>query len=106
MSRGRPHLRVVPTTAPEVERNIRSDYYFNSNLIKTNRGRWPLNAAKTVFGNLRSNKYEATHAEVYNEATGKLYAVLRRTMEGNVKPLFQKPFKASEMPPKREKVVK
>jgi hypothetical protein len=98
----KPRLKVVPTSHPETERLIRTDFYRRLEIVKVNRGRWPLNGAKQVFEHLRTNKYEATHAEVYNEGNGKLYAVLKRDMDGNVRTLFESKYKPSELPPPRE----
>jgi hypothetical protein len=64
--------------------------------VKTIRSGKALRAMQNAFGYMRQNVYEADVAEVYHSDHGKLYGVLRRTVEGQVKPLFEEPLKKGE----------
>jgi hypothetical protein len=64
--------------------------------VKIIRSGKALRAMQNAFGYMRQNVYEADVAEVYHNDHGKLYGVLRRTVEGQVKPLFEEPLKKGE----------
>jgi hypothetical protein len=70
-------------------RPVRTVYYHLREAVKITASGKPLNAAANCLRYLRKNTYEATHAEVYSTTTGKLYAVMKRDMHGNVHTLFE-----------------
>lgn len=75
------------------QRTVRIDFYSNFHatiLIKVNRAKYAINACLNAFHHLRTNHYsEAVLAEVYDETTGKLYAVIKKDHVGNLHALFE-----------------
>lgn len=55
---------------------VRTVYYNRKEVVKTIAAGSPINAVKNCVGYMRTNKYDATHAEVYNTANGHLYGVV------------------------------
>jgi hypothetical protein len=76
---------------------IKTVYYLGRKVVRTNRSGKPLPACGNCLQYLRSNKYEATHAEVYDMFTGKLYSVQKLDVHGNVHTLFQLKFSPNEV---------
>lgn len=70
-------------------RPIRTVYYHRNDVVKIIASGRSLHASARCVIYLRRNTYEATHAEVYSTETGKLYAVVKRDMNGNVHTLFE-----------------
>lgn len=74
---------------------VRTVYYRGRDVVKTIAAGKQLNAVKNCVGYMRTNKYEATHAEVYDTDNGKLYGVVKRDVKGNCHVLYEhKPSKA------------
>jgi hypothetical protein len=71
------------------ERHVRTVYYRGKEVVKEIASRWPLNAVKNCVGYMRKNTYEATVAEVYSTTHGRLYAVLKRDVDGNMRILYE-----------------
>jgi hypothetical protein len=76
---------------------IKTVYYRGRAVVRTIRSAKPAWACGRCVVYLRANKYEATHAEVYDMFKGKLYSVQKLDMHGNVHTLFQHEFKPSEV---------
>lgn len=73
-------------------RNIVTSYYLDLHgeyLMKSNRASYPETAFSRACDHLRKNSYSAMVAEIRNEETGKLYAVIVRNIRGIVKVHFQ-----------------
>lgn len=89
---GRPNSRGEAIRLP-----VLTVYYRVNSVVKTNRSGRPLNAVKNCVGHMRTNQYEATHAEVYHSENGRLYGVVRRDVEGNLKVLYEHKFRKNEI---------
>lgn len=61
---------------------IRTVYYLDGQIVKINRAAYANRAVVNCIALMQSNKYEANVAEVFNEDTGTLYAVIRCTVNG------------------------
>jgi hypothetical protein len=77
-------------------RAIRTDYYREKELVRRIASSWPINAVKNCVGYMRLNTYEATHAEVYSEKNGDLYAVIRNDVHGNTHIVYENPVTEQE----------
>lgn len=55
---------------------VRTVYYNRKEVVKTIAAGSSINAVKNCVGYMRTNKYDATHAEVYDTSNGKLYGVV------------------------------
>lgn len=75
---------------------IKSVYYQGREVVKKNSSSNPLRCASRCLEHLRLNSYEATHAEVFDETTGTLHAVLKRDVKGNIHVLYERPLTKSE----------
>ena len=64
-------------TGPILLRAIRTDYYNGKELIKTNRATYPNSAVLRCVDHMQLNDYGATTAEVFDEDTGELHAVVK-----------------------------
>lgn len=62
------------------DRNIQTDYYRGSFLVKSNLALHANKAVEYAVRYMRSNKYEATHAEVYDRKTAKQHSALRNAL--------------------------
>lgn len=67
--------------------SIRTDYYFGGKIVKVTRSLHANSASKNCFDHMQTNDYEATVAEVYDEDTGELHAVIRRRVGGEADPV-------------------
>lgn len=70
-------------------RNIVTKYYFRREVKKVNRSVHPDRAVLNCIYHLQRNDYEASIAEVVNEETGKLYAVVTRNINGKITIRYQ-----------------
>jgi hypothetical protein len=92
-------LALVPRHQPEPEegtRPIQTVYYEDirgRHPVKITRSRWALNAVPNCVKRMQLNEYGATLAEVYDTETGELHAVIRHTMDREIKILFQREVK-------------
>jgi hypothetical protein len=77
-------------------RAIRTDYYFKREIVKTTHAVYAFNAVPNCIGHLQTNQYGATTAEVFNEVTGKLHAVIRRSVQGEIHIVFKEKVKEGE----------
>lgn len=68
--------------APQPKRQIRTNYFFGKELVKTTMALYPNRAVPTCVDHVQFNNYEATHAEVFDERTGELHAVVKRHIGG------------------------
>lgn len=64
-------------------RPIRTDYYRRSKLVKSTHSTWANNAVGNAVKHMRSQRYDSSHCEVYDQTTGELHAVLRYFMGKN-----------------------
>jgi hypothetical protein len=78
-------------------------FYHGKKVVKRIRSAYPLNAASNLVPHMRRNSYGADTAEVYSTANGKLYAVMRRSVDGNLRTVFEAEYKPSEEPPSHRK---
>lgn len=69
-----------------------SVFYRGRAVVKTNRAYHANSASQACFGHMRSNRYEATHAEVYDERDGVLHAVFKRTTDDKLITLFKREY--------------
>mgnify|MGYP003575880546 CR=1 FL=1 len=65
-----------------VVRTIKTVFYYGKQVVKTNKASHANRAVLHCVNHMQLNTYEATHAEVYDEETGVLHAVIRRTIKG------------------------
>jgi hypothetical protein len=92
----RPALRLVTN---ETTRPVLTTYYEDlkaKKVVRRNRSSAPLRAMELCLRHMRRNNYDARLAEVYDETTGKLYGVMKRTADGQVHPVFEEPLKKGE----------
>lgn len=78
------------------DRNIRAVFYKDfqaRTALKVNKGKHPERMVLRCIAHMRKNTYEAVLAEVFNDNTGKLHAVVKRRINGDVEILFQEEFK-------------
>jgi hypothetical protein len=68
---------------------VRTVYYRGKQVVKKTASGRPDNAVPNCVRHMRKNEYEATVAEVYHTDDGKLYAVMRRDVQGNLHILYQ-----------------
>lgn len=61
---------------------IKTTFYNGRNLLKVNHAKHANAAVVRAVGHMQTNHYGATVAEVYDESTGELHAVLTRSMKG------------------------
>jgi hypothetical protein len=66
-------------------RPIRTDYYFNNKLVRTNRAKHPNSAILRCIDHMQLNSYGATSAEVYDENRSELHAVVTRSISNKPK---------------------
>ena len=70
-------------------RNIVTKYYFRREVMRINRSVHPDRAVLNCIYHLQRNDYQASIAEVVNEDTGKLYAVVTRNINGKITIRYQ-----------------
>lgn len=63
-------------------RNIRTVYYQGKNSVKTNKAVYANSAVLCCVNHMQLNSYAATTAEVFDEMSGVLHAVIRRPVNG------------------------
>lgn len=68
---------------------VRTVYYRGREVVRIIAAGSPLNAVKNCVGYMRTNRYEATHAEVYSTENGKLYGVVKTDIHGNCKIMYE-----------------
>lgn len=89
----RTNLKLVHS-APEKRKRkltVRTVFYFGKKVVKKIPSGSGLNAVANCTKHMRRNTYKAQIAEVYDTAGGgKLYAVMRRSADGNLRTIFQR----------------
>lgn len=75
---------------------VKTVYYNGKDAVKITRAGQPLRAMELALRHMRRNEYGATLAEVYHNENGKLYGVMKRTVDAQVHPVFQAPLKKGE----------
>lgn len=80
---------------PQRRLPVRTDFYrgTNSKLVRKIHSGAPINAIANCTKHMRRNSYEADAAEVYDLRNGKLYAVMRRSVDGNVRTVWEAEYK-------------
>lgn len=64
-------------------RSIKTVYYLGRSVVKINRAAHDNSAVLRCIDHMQLNDYAATSAEVFDENTGTLHAVIRRVMNTN-----------------------
>lgn len=62
------------------KRPIRTDYYQGKQRVRTTRAAAARRAVPLAVMHMQANDYAATAVEVYDETTGKLFAVMRSSL--------------------------
>lgn len=75
---------------------IKAIYRRGKEVVKINSAGTGTNAVPRCVMHMRANDYAATVAEVHNERNGKLYAVVKRTVDGNVHILYENKYREGE----------
>lgn len=75
---------------PILYRTIRTVYYFRKGEVKTNTAKHANRAVLHCVNHMQLNTYGATHAEVYDDHSGVLHAVIRRALNGDVHILYKR----------------
>jgi hypothetical protein len=76
---------------PKNKKNIIINYWGASGAgvpLQSNRAKNPDTAIDRAFSHMRANDYEAFVAEVFNEVTGELLAVITHSVVGEIRTMF------------------
>ena len=65
-----------------MKRPVQAIFYNQNKAIRTNNSLYPNNAVCNALRHMQINQYDASHVEVFNTETGKLYAVIKWTRVG------------------------
>jgi hypothetical protein len=72
-------------------RSIRTVYYQRNLVVKTTASKFANNAVPNCIRHMQLNEYDATHVEVYDEDSGVLHAVIKRSIKtGDIVILFKR----------------
>jgi hypothetical protein len=74
-------------------RPIQTSYFFRSDLVKTNNAKHANSAVLRCVDHMQLNHYGATSAEVFDNQTGELHAVVARSMDSKITILFKREVK-------------
>ena len=75
---------------PVGPRPIQTVFYSHSEqVIRVNSSATAFNAVPNAIKHMQNNEYEAWSAEVFNNRTGKLHAVIIRHVSGDIEILFK-----------------
>ena len=69
-------------------RPIVSQYLYGHKEKKVTRAKYASKAVPTAVMHMQMNDYDALVCQVWNEATGELHAVVKRSVKGNISILF------------------
>lgn len=69
---------------------IKTMFFQGKQLVKVNHSAHALNAVPRCVGHMQLNRYAATVAEVFDELTGELHAVITRSVKGSIKIVFKR----------------
>lgn len=61
-------------------RQVVTSYYNGSKIVKINRAAYSRSAVLRCVDHMQENSYGATHVEVFDEISGTLYAVVKRSV--------------------------
>lgn len=72
----------VPSQRPKRRKGhkILTIYYFGNEVVKRNCAKYSHTAVLACVNNMQFNKYEATHAEVFDSEDGVVHAVVKATL--------------------------
>lgn len=79
--------------ASESMRPIFTVYYSGTKAVKINRSKYANKAVPRCVEHMQFNTYGADVAEVYDAFTGESHATLRRSVDGNIRIIFQREVK-------------
>jgi hypothetical protein len=71
------------------KRSIATVYHCNNRIVKVNRSSRAFYVIPTCIRHMQIDEYGANLAEIYNTLTGKLYAIIRKNVKGEIKILFK-----------------
>lgn len=75
-------------------RKIQTVYYRGKDIVQVNRAVHVNSASERCFSHMQMNHYEATTAEVFDNESGVLHAVFKRSVTGDeIKTLFKREVK-------------
>ncbi len=75
----------ISEIATKGTRTIVTVFYCGRRIVKVNLAVHPNKAVLHCVNHLQFNRYEATHAEIYDDVTGMVHAVFRRSIAGVIK---------------------
>lgn len=75
---------------------VKSVFRRGKEVVRVNSAGTGTNAVPLCVKHMRANDYEATVAEVHNERNGRLYAVVKRDVQGNVHILYEQKYREGE----------
>lgn len=90
MAKSSADLHLVET--PKRVLNIKSYYYRGKKVVRKNSAGNPVHACGLALEHMRRNDYAATHVEVFDIRTAKVYAVQRRSVTGQINTIFEHEF--------------
>ena len=70
--------------------NIKTVYYRGKKVVKITRAAHANSAVPRCVSHMQLDHYEAFTAEVFDEASGVLHAVITRSVKGNIKIVFKR----------------
>ncbi len=68
---------LVQRTKRRLGHNLITIYYLGNRIVKTNRAKYSHTAVLACVNNMQFNKYEATHAEVFDGEDGVVHAIVK-----------------------------
>lgn len=83
--------------AAEGTRPIKSIYYNGKEVVKRNSSSNPLRCVSRCIEHMRLNSYHSTHAEVFDETSGVLHAVVKSDVKGNIHILYERKLQKTEV---------
>ena len=74
-------------------RTIQTVYYLGKNPVKITRSTYSFSAVPRCIAHMQINQYGANIAEVFDLHDGKLHAVIRRLISGEIRIIFKREVK-------------
>lgn len=72
-------------------RPIKTRYYRGKHTpVKETSARWANKAVPNAIAHMQVNEYDATSCEVWDDDTGELHAVIKRSIKGNIEIVFHR----------------
>lgn len=82
---------VFPTSdLSGTSRPIQTVFYRGKKVIQINRSKWANSAVLRCINHMQLNHYEATHAEIYDNNSGVLHAVITCNVVGKITIVFRR----------------